>query len=99
MLDELTPAQRELADCMSELSEAAYCAGWMLGLEYALWDAAHGGLVEYGRLRMSPQSTARLRALSDACGGWIVFDETTEETWLPLREWEARYAERAAHGG
>jgi hypothetical protein len=37
MLRDLTPAQCELAKYMSDLSEEAYCAGWMQGLEYALW--------------------------------------------------------------
>lgn len=56
MLSELTPSQRALAEYMSDLSEDAYCAGWMLG-------------------------------------GWIVFDDTTQETWLPMGEWERRFAE------
>jgi hypothetical protein len=43
MLRDLTPAQLELAEYMSDLSEEAYCAGWMRDLEYALWDAAYGG--------------------------------------------------------
>jgi hypothetical protein len=28
---------RELADCMSDISEEYYCAGWMHNLENALW--------------------------------------------------------------
>jgi hypothetical protein len=42
MLSDLTPDQRALARYMSDLSEEAYCAGWMSGLEYALWDGLIG---------------------------------------------------------
>jgi hypothetical protein len=42
MLADLSPDQRRLADYMSELSESAYCAGWMEGLEFALWEAVQG---------------------------------------------------------
>jgi hypothetical protein len=27
------------------------------------------------------------------CGGWIVYDKVTAETFVPLREWEKRFAE------
>ena len=33
-----------------------------------------------------------LTVLVDACGGWIALDERFEETWVPLAEWEARFA-------
>ena len=39
MLRVLTADQRQLANFMSNLSEQAYCAGWIEGLEYALWEA------------------------------------------------------------
>ena len=57
MLRDLTPPQRQLADFMSDLSENAYCAGWMSGLEYALWEWRHltGG-------RNSPSAARRGRA-------------------------------------
>ena len=98
MLKDLAPAQRALEEFMSELSEEAYCAGWMECLEYALWDAVGGGARLYGRKTLSDSEVESLRALSRACGGWIVFDDETEETWLPLSEWEKRAAERKARG-
>lgn len=92
MLFDLTPEQRALADFMSELSEEAFCAGWMLGLEYALWEAVFGLRASYGRLILGDQEIARLGELSRGCGGWIVFDDNTEETWLPRGAWEMRFA-------
>jgi len=48
----LTPEQLELADLMSEISETCYCAGWMLGLEYAIWGALQDGDRTYGMSEM-----------------------------------------------
>lgn len=76
---------------MSELSEEAYFAGWMAGLEYALWEVLVEGRGKYGWLVVTEEQRARLRQLSNDCGGWIVFDDATEETWLAINEWEARF--------
>lgn len=92
MLADLSSEQRQLAEFMSELSEEAYYAGWMVGLEYALWEALLDGRSAYGRLELTDDHRARLRELSDACGGWIVFDEHSEETWVPTSEWRRRFA-------
>lgn len=91
---ELTPAQRELADYMSDLSEEHYCAGWLNDLEFALWGFVVDGPGMFGVLRVTPGKIARLIQLSSACGGWIVWrDEDQSETSLPMTEWLALYAE------
>ena len=92
MLRDLTPAQRDLEQYMSNLSEEAYCAGWMKGLEYALWEALLDMRREYGRLVLTQDHKTQLRCLSEACGGWIVFDDDTEETWVPTPDWERRFS-------
>ena len=92
MLRDLTDDQRRLADCMSELSEEAYYAGWMEGLEYALWEAVLGVRSRYGRLDITSKQRERLMALSEQCGGWIVFDNEQEESWLPHEAWKVRFA-------
>jgi hypothetical protein len=98
MLRDLPTDQRLLADFMSELSEEAYYAGWMIDLEYALWEAVIGVRRDYGRLELSEAHCTRLRELSDNCGGWIVFDHDTEETWMPLAKWEERFSARSRAG-
>jgi hypothetical protein len=98
MLPGLTAAQRALADYMSELSEEAYSAGWMLGLEYALWDAVFGQSDKYDRSPLGVVEVARLRELAGQSAGWIVFDVATEETWLPMVEWEQRFDEWVKRG-
>jgi hypothetical protein len=69
---------------MSELSEQAYCAGWMQGLEDALWNAVVKGRVKYGRLQITRAHTLKLKELSDRCGGWIVWGDDLGEAFMPL---------------
>ena len=91
MLTSLTPQQRDLAVYMSELSEQAFSAGWMDGLEQALWRAVVSGPFRYGHLTLTIAHVEKLRALSNACGGWITFDDTFEECFVPLEEWVKQY--------
>ncbi|MDX2111702.1 MAG: hypothetical protein SFY80_15830 [Verrucomicrobiota bacterium] len=90
----MNPSAQALTDYMSELSEAAYFAGWMQGLEFALWRAVTEGPRRYGHLDITADHISKLRALSDVCGGWIVFDDETEETLIGLGEWRKLYADR-----
>jgi hypothetical protein len=95
MIDELTDSQKALAEYMSELSEEAYFAGWMEGLEYALWKAVFEKPFEYGYLQITEQHITELTRLSNACGGWIVFDDDSAETFVPIDEWRKIYTEKA----
>jgi hypothetical protein len=94
MIKELTDSQKALAEYMSELSEDAYFAGWMEGLEYALWKAVVEEPFEYGFLQITDQHIAKLTGLSNACGGWIIFDDESAETFVPIDEWRKIYAEK-----
>jgi hypothetical protein len=87
----LTTEQHALAQYMSSLSEEAYCAGWMDGLEYALWQVLQGERRQYGRLVFTDEHVAELRRLSEASGGWIIFDGDLEETWVSAPDWNARF--------
>lgn len=93
MLDHLSPSQRELAEYMSSLSEAAYHAGWMEGLELALWKAIVSGPYKYGRLQLTGEHIERLQMLSHRCEGWVRFGDD-EETFVPLEDWK-EYAANA----
>ncbi len=93
MLRDLDPKSRQLADYMSALSEQAYAAGWMHLLEFALWDIVVGGARSYGRTDVTSEHIERLRELSAAANGWVVFDEEREETFVPMSEWEHRFKE------
>jgi hypothetical protein len=87
MLENLNKEQLKLAEYMSELSELAYTARWMDKLEFSLWNAMNHKITEYGRLVFTQKTIDNLRELSNKAGGWIVFDEKQEETFLTWQEW------------
>jgi len=77
---------------MSDLSEEAYCAGWMQNLEYALWQVVLGERHDYGRLEFMTEHVDSLQQLSHECAGWIVYDDKRGEMWVPRKDWEERFA-------
>lgn len=81
----LTPLQRALYELMSEISEDCWCAGWMMGNEYSLWDAIVTGDRTYGMGFMEEGLLASCKALSDQVGGWIEWRD--DEQGLPAGEW------------
>ncbi|MEO3408342.1 hypothetical protein AAFN85_30785 [Mucilaginibacter sp. CAU 1740] len=87
----LTAAQQKLADFMSYLSEEAYAAGWMSGLEYELWEMVLNGPRKYGRHFINQDDIDTLIQLSNEFSAWIYFDNETEETAIPITEWEKMY--------
>jgi len=96
VLTTLSSAQRELAVYMSELSERSFSAGWIEDLEHALWRSVTVGPFRYGQLVLTVEHASKLKSLSDACGGWIRFDETFEELFVPLKEWVEYYDPKRA---
>lgn len=82
-----------LAELMSEISEDCWCAGWLSGLEFDLWEMVQGGPRRFGMGEVSEEDVQRLRVLSNECGGWIVWNMDKGDTsFVPLAEWEAIYA-------
>lgn len=70
-------SRNELLRRMEEISEDHYCAGWMSGLEFDLWNAAHA--TEDYRYGMGVIDTAQreaLRKLSQDAGGWWRWSKT-----------------------
>lgn len=91
MINDLAPTQRDLAELMSDISENAWRAGWMQGLEYELWTAVKSPAGSGTRRLATQAQLERLSQLSNDCGGWIVFDQEREETFVALVEWAALY--------
>jgi hypothetical protein len=79
--------EKQLADYMSDLSERSYCAGWMIDLEYVLWDAVVDAPRNYGFPAITNEHIDQLKELSDSCGGWIKFDDDKGESFIPMDEW------------
>ena len=78
---------------MSQLSEAAWSAQWMTNLEYALWRAVETGPYRYGQTDLTIEQIDKLKSLSSLCDGWIIFDDITEETFVPIKQWQEIYKE------
>ncbi len=89
----LTDEQQALADVMGGISERIWCAGWLTGLEYHLWEWLVGDGSWAKRGRVTEGERRVLRVLSDLVGGWIRFDDDNGETFVPMAEWKARFAE------
>ena len=73
---------------MSEISEERWCAGWLVGLEYILWEAVTGKRKDV----CSAEAIEQLKYLSEKSGGWIVWDEQAlDEKFVPMAEWFRLY--------
>ena len=90
MCIDLTPAQQELASFMSQLSERAYRAQWMLNLEVELWLALHAPDGRTVPHNLTPTEVALLRSMGEACGGWIASDHVSGLVFVPMKEWLLR---------
>jgi hypothetical protein len=96
-VDEQTITASLLRKLMSGISEEYWCAGWLSGLEYTLWDAVTGK----GKDICSLEEIEQLKYLSGKCGGWIIWDEQAkDEKFVPMEEWlrpyEAKRHKRSA---
>jgi hypothetical protein len=92
-MDEQKIAAALLARLMSWISEDYWCAGWLSGLEYELWDAVTGKQEGV----CSSEEVEQLKYLSEKCGGWIVWDDQERDTkFLPMEAWLRRYEEHTA---
>ena len=76
---------QELYDLMSEISEDCWCAGWLIGNEFALWSAIQRGDLKYGPELIEKADLDRCAELSRLINGWIVWLD--DEHGLPPAEW------------
>ena len=83
-----------LSMLMSEISEEAYCASWEAGAEYAIWDVVQGVSSDFRwKDSISTDQMIMLRELSAELGGWLVFDESSDDyvRLAPMEEWKRAY--------
>jgi hypothetical protein len=98
-------AARALVLLMRSISDECYCAGWMSGLEDALWDMLAGGSRRYGQGEngssdgsVKPETVDALRLLHERCGGWWYWhDDADADTGAggDASEWGPRFATTA----
>jgi len=75
----------ELREEMESTSEECMSAGWLHSLEHILWDAIESGQTTWANGTID---TARLKDLSDRCGGWWVWDEEMgQPRFVSLATW------------
>ncbi len=85
---DLTDAQHDLFDRMSEISEECLCAGWIGDNEYNIWNAITLGSPAPGYGPINPRLLRRCQRLSSEIGGWIQW--TTEvPKYVPMAQWLA----------
>jgi hypothetical protein len=99
----LVGTARRLVQRLRDISEASVAAGWLNDLEYMVWqDIVNRRLV--ANLLVSPEGDVfppleeaekhELRGLSEAIGGWVVYDGSDvedEAAFVPLPEWSTRF--------
>lgn len=86
------PADLALQGFMSALSEEHYCAGWLTGLEYALWDLAREGGGGFGMGDVTAAEAALLLALAEEAGAWWRWEGEGADSGprrVALAEWKA----------
>jgi len=88
MYYDLNSPQKVLCDLMRDISEEGWAAGWMDGLEYALWHMVLHGPAQYGFKFVDEQAIQQLKHLSEQAECWIVFDDITDERAASLSEWQ-----------
>lgn len=86
-------AQIGLIALMTGISEECWCAGWMSGLEYDLWQAKRG--MSYGQGVITDRQSDLLRLLSEEAGGWWRWTEDGPQ-FVPLDEWRDHISGLAA---
>jgi len=75
---------------MSEISEEHYAAGWLIGLEFALWRLIFETPEDtFGFSTLSFEERSKLIELTYRCQGWWIYGENgrqflTYDEWLPM---------------
>jgi hypothetical protein len=77
-----------LLGLMTGISEEYWCAGWMSGLEYSLWEVAAG--TGYGMGQITERQAALLRLLSEECDGWWYFHDSAGPTFIRRDNWREK---------
>jgi hypothetical protein len=70
---------------MAGISEEYWCAAWISGLEYELWQADAGQ--KCGQGVITERQAALLRLLSEECGGWWA---GAGRVFVPMETWVGR---------
>jgi hypothetical protein len=88
---DFTPEHQRLEELMSAISEDCYCAGWMMGLEHAIWGALTDGDRRYGMGEMDADHLEACRSLAQSLNGWLFWIDDDLFPDLPADQWGVRF--------
>ncbi len=84
-------AKDTLGQMMADYSEDFWCAGWLIDLEFTLWEALTDGSRQLGMGRLEEREIARMKRLHEIAGGWWAWSKNegcerfvTTEEWLRI---------------
>lgn len=81
-------ARDTLLRMMRDMSEDCWCAGWMMNLEFTLWDAMQAGKADLGWGMVKEGDLIRMRCLHELAGGWWTLPKGEEfERFVNTTEW------------
>jgi len=88
-------AAKDLCQRMSDISEDYYAAGWLMGLEYALFEAAFEGDT-FGGEKLQHDELHALLDLSHRCDGWWRWHDSdvvaeSGERFVRMSDWTEIY--------
>jgi len=64
-----------------------------VGWTASIWRGIVEGPFRYGQFDLTVDHIERLQRLSEACGGWVVFNDDKEETFVPIDRWKNIYGD------
>lgn len=76
----------KLESLMSVVSLAVFSTGWIVNLEYILWEALKKG----DPYPFSAKQVVQLQRLANISGGWVRMHRG-ERVFVPLNEWRRHY--------
>jgi hypothetical protein len=87
-----------LCEYMQWLSESCWCAGWMDGIEFELWEAwQRSDAFGYGGRIVAPLELETLAWLSRECGGWVTWSVALgSPVFVDLPTWQGIVEKRRA---
>lgn len=91
--------RKRLLSLMREISQDCFFAGWMIGLEYSLWQAVlqYPRPYEFGILPIEVEHVAELKDLAEELQEWAIWDEgEIREKLIPLSDWKQIFSSHEA---
>jgi len=87
-----------LLGLMSGISEECWCASWLKGLEFDLWNVAVH--TSYGQGTITERHAILLRLLSEECEGWWCWknEEADNPEFVSLAEWKTIFNRAPPNG-